>query len=79
MCLFARPGDNKSVTDTQLYMVIGVPVLCNAGMIGLTVAKFISLSNRLHRIEELLDLLAGAINEMNKRITRVEIKLGLQP
>jgi hypothetical protein len=67
------------MTDTQLYMSIGIPMLFNAGLIGILVVYVNSLGTRLHRVEDKLDGLVGAINELAKRLTRVEIKLGIQP
>jgi hypothetical protein len=72
-------GRNKIMTDTQLYLSIGVPMLFNAGLIGILVAYINSLGSRLQRVEDRLDHLVGAINELYKRLTRVEIKLGIQP
>ncbi len=67
------------MTDVQLYLSIGIPMLFNAGLIGVLVAYINSLASRLQRVEERLDHLVGAINELDKRLTRVEIKLGIQP
>jgi hypothetical protein len=40
---------------------------------------FSTLSSRIQRLEEKLDNLVGAVNDLDKRLTRVEIKLGIQP
>jgi len=67
------------MTDSQLYLAIGVPAVFNAGLIGILVACVNSLSSRIQRVEDKLDHLAGVINELDKRLTKVEIKLGIQP
>ena len=67
------------MTDTQLYFAIGTPMLFNAALIGVLVAFMNSLANRLQRVEERLDNLIGATNELDKRLTKIEIKLGIQP
>lgn len=67
------------MSDLQLYLSIGVPMLFNAGLIGVLVAYINSLSTRLHRVEDKLDNLVGAVNELDKRLIKVEIKLGVQP
>jgi hypothetical protein len=61
---------NDDMTDTPLYLAIGVPVLFNAGLIGILVlwgnSKFDAINQRfddmrdlwrseLHRVEEVLD------------------------
>lgn len=65
-----RPHREKSVTNTQLYLAIGVPILANAAMFGLLIAymnaRFAAIDTRfadlkdlwraeLHRVEEVLD------------------------
>jgi hypothetical protein len=40
---------------------------------------FTDLSGRIQRLSERVDCLVGAINELDRRLTRVEIKLGIQP
>jgi hypothetical protein len=74
-----RQKEGGEVTDTQLYLSIGIPMLFNAGLIGVLVAYINSLSTRLHRVEDKLDNLVGAVNELDKRLIKVEIKLGVQP
>ena len=48
-------------------------------LIAILVAYINSLGNRIQRVEDRLDHLVGAINELDRRLTRVEIKLGIQP
>lgn len=66
------------MTDTQLYLSIGIPALLALVNLAVILTLFTSLSTRIQRIEDRLDSLTGAVNELDKRLTRVEIKLGIQ-
>jgi type II secretory pathway component PulJ len=67
------------MTDTQLYLSIGIPSMLALMNMAVMLTLFTNLSNRIQRIEQRLDDLTGAINELDKRLTKVEIKLGIQP
>jgi len=67
------------MTDTQLYLAIGIPSLLALVNLAVILTLFTSLSGRIQRLEERMDHLVGAINELDKRLTKVEIKLGIQP
>lgn len=67
------------MTDAQLYIAIGVPSLLALVNLAVILTLFTSLSNRIERLEVRFDLLIGAVNELDKRLTRVEVKLGIQP
>ena len=67
------------MTDTQLYLAIGVPMLFNAGLMAMLMVHVNSLTRRIEHLETRVDILIGAINDLDKRLTRVEIKLGIQP
>jgi hypothetical protein len=71
------------VTNVQLYFAIGLPSVLALVNIGITLALFLHLGTRIQSIEDRLtrsiDNLTGAINDLDKRLTRVEIKLGIQP
>jgi hypothetical protein len=62
----------------QLYLAVGVPSILALVNLAVILVLFTNLSNRIERLETRLDLLVGAINELDKRLTRVEIKLGIQ-
>lgn len=71
------------MTNVQLYFAIGLPSVLSLVNIGITLALFLHLGTRIQSIEDRLtrsiDNLTGAINDLDKRLTRVEIKLGIQP
>lgn len=71
------------MTNVQLYFAIGLPSVLALVNIGITLALFLHLGTRIQSIEDRLtrsiDNLTGAINDLDKRLTRVEIKLGIQP
>jgi hypothetical protein len=67
------------MTDLQLYLAIGVPSMLALVNLAVILTLFTSLSSRIERLEVRVDLLIGAVNELDKRLTRVEIKLGIQP
>ena len=66
------------MTNMQLYLAVGVPSILALVNLAVILVLFTNLSNRIERLETRLDLLVGAINELDKRLTRVEIKLGIQ-
>lgn len=50
------------------------------GLVFLSLSARISdLAGRMGRVEDRLDNVLGALNELEKRLTKVEIKLGIQP
>jgi hypothetical protein len=71
------------VTNVQLYFAIGLPSVLALVNIGVMLALFLHLGSRIQAIEERLtrsiDSLTGAINDLYKRLLKVEIKLGIQP
>ena len=71
------------MTDTQLYFAIGLPSVLALVNIGVVLALFLDLSRRMSALEQKVDQgfkdLTGAVNDLDKRLTRVEIKLGMQP
>jgi hypothetical protein len=71
------------MNDTQLYLAIGVPTLLNLTALLLAItttnARITDLRNAVSTLSSRIDALTGAINELDKRITRVEIKLNIQP
>jgi hypothetical protein len=67
------------MTDQQLYIAIGIPSLLALVNLAVILTLFTTLSGRIQRVDERLDHMLGAINELDKRLTKVEIKLGIQP
>jgi len=67
------------MTNAQLYFAIGLPSVLALVNIGITLALFLHLGQRILAVEQRLNDLTGAINELDKRLTKVEIKLGIQP
>jgi hypothetical protein len=67
------------VTDLQLYLSIGVPSLLMTINLAVMLFSLNTLNGRVTRIENRIDDLVGAINELDKRLTRVEVKIGIQP
>jgi len=80
------------VTDTQLYLSIGIPALLALVNLGVVLSLFTHLDGKIQGLSDRVDgrfqslsdrvdglerSLVGAINELDKRLTRVEIKLGI--
>jgi hypothetical protein len=78
------------MTNEQLWMAIGAPLLFNglifililtninarfASLEAATNARFASVENRLVSLEQHIDLLTGAIHELDNRLTRVGERL----
>jgi hypothetical protein len=68
-----------AMNDLQLYFAIGLPTLTALVGIGVNVGYFVAMNGRMNRIEDRLDRVMEAITEFDKRLTKVEIKLGIQP
>jgi hypothetical protein len=66
------------MTDAQLYLAIGVPSILALVNLAVILTIFTSLSNQISEVRGDMKLLTGAMNELDKRLTRVEIKLGIQ-
>jgi hypothetical protein len=67
------------MNNTQLYLAIGIPALLSLINTAVMLTLFSTLSSRLQRVEDRLDQLVGAVNELDKRLIKVEIKLGITP
>ena len=70
---------NNGMTDAQLYLAIGLPTITALVGILVNIGYFIAINGRMSRIEERLDRVMESIMELDKRLTKVEIKLGIQP
>ena len=78
------------MTDTQLYLAIGIPAILALANLGVMLTMFTDLSRRIGSLEdkiggisahlsERIDQLTGAVNDLDKRLIKVEIKLDIQP
>lgn len=66
------------MTDLQMYLAISIPSILALLNLAVILALFRSLSSRIERVETRVVLLIGAVNELGKRLRRIEIKLGIQ-
>ena len=69
------------MTNAQLYLAIGVPVLVNAALIGLLLAymnaRFGSIDNRFNDMRDLWRAELRRVEEvLDARLTHIEDKLG---
>jgi len=79
------------MTDTQLYLAIGVPILTNAAMLTLALTiGFSTINNRISdlranmdarfaSIETRLEILTGKVGELTDRVTRLEERWERRP
>lgn len=67
------------MTNLQLYLSIGIPSVLALVNLAVILTLFTTLNSRIQRLEERMDHMAGALNDLCKRLTRVEIKLGITP
>jgi len=71
------------MTNTQLYLAVGIPALLALINITVSLVLFTYLGARIESLSQSLsgriDALTGAVNDLDKRLTRVEVKLGIQP
>jgi len=63
------------MTNTQLYLAIGVPVVLNLVFNGVL---FLWLHSDIVETRNDLKLLTGKVFEMDNRINRIEDKLGIR-
>ena len=69
------------MTDTVIVALISTSgtLLVAVTALLLNYRGFVSLERRMERGEDDMKQLTGAINELDKRVMRVEIKLGIAP
>lgn len=67
------------MTDAQLYLSIGVPVVMN--LLGFTLIAIMLawLNSRATRVEDKIDALTGKVVDIDNRVIRIEDKLGITP
>ncbi len=72
------------MTDSQLYLAIGIPTL--AVLLGILTnviqwnainARFNSLEARFNNLDVKFDTLTGKVIDVGNRVTRIEAKLGI--
>lgn len=63
------------MTDAQLYLAIGVPVIVNSIFNG---TLFIVAFQRMNRIEDKIDILTGKVAEMDTEMGRIKERLGMK-
>ena len=66
------------MTDAQLYLAVGLPAITALVGIAVNIGYFGNLSGRMVWIEDRLDNIMGALNDLDKRVVKVELKLGIQ-
>ena len=68
------------MTDTQLYLAIGVPVIINMVFNGLLIGfMWQHLAGDIREIRADLRVLTGKVYDLEGRVSRIEDKLGIQP
>lgn len=67
------------MTDVQLYLAIGVPVVMN--LLGFTLVAIMLtwINGRMTRVEDKIDALTGKVVDVDNRVIRIEDKLGITP
>jgi len=67
------------MTDTQLYLAIGVRVIMN--LLGFTLVGIMLtwIHSRMSRVEDKIDALTGKVVDVDNRVIRIEDKLGISP
>jgi hypothetical protein len=75
-------GEGENLTDTQLYLAVGVPVVMNAAMLTLAVMRLGQrISDMGQRINDLAKLFAERLRRVEEvldaRLKHVEEKLGI--
>jgi hypothetical protein len=78
-----RIETEMKLTNFQLYLAIGIPTVMSLLSIGVNITLYVHLSStmsaRLLRIEDRLDNVIGALNALDKRVTVIEVRLGIAP
>ncbi len=72
------------MTDSQLYLAIGIPtlavlfgILTNVIQWSAINARFNSLDARFNNLDVKFDTLTGKVIDVDNRVTRIEAKLGI--
>jgi len=69
-----RTTENQ-MTNAQLYLAIGVPIIVNCIFNGML---FLVVFQRLNRVEDKLDLLTGKVADMDTEMGRIKERLGMK-
>ncbi|MGC9951714.1 MAG: hypothetical protein ABSF64_35640 [Bryobacteraceae bacterium] len=67
------------MNDAQLYLATGLPTFVALVGILVNVGYFVALNGRMTRVEDKLDILTGKVAEVDNRVVRIEVKLGIVP
>jgi hypothetical protein len=66
------------MTNTQLYLAIGVPILFNGLLLVFGFTMMLTKVNHLEsKFDANFNLLVGKLMELDSRISKVEAKLGI--
>lgn len=67
------------MANEQLWLAVGAPLLFNGLIFILFLtninARFASVENRLASVEQRMDMMIGAIHELDNRLSRVEERM----
>ena len=64
------------MTDSQLYLAIGVPIVVNLLFNGIL---FLRVFADISELRGDIKLLTGKVYDLENRVSRIEDKLGIQP
>jgi hypothetical protein len=66
------------VTNVQLYLAVGVPILFNGMLFVFAFTMLLTKVNHLeNKFDANLNLLVGKLTEVGSRLSKVEAKLGI--
>jgi hypothetical protein len=69
--MLSYTGEN-TMTDAQLYLTIGLPLLFNGAILALINSN---INARFTSLESRFELLTGKVTELTDRITRLEERM----
>jgi hypothetical protein len=73
----ATRKENIAMTDTQLYLVIGIPLLFNSLGFILTNKRIDDLRDTIRDIRADVHALTSKVVEIDNRLTRIEERMGI--
>lgn len=69
---------NNAMTDSQLYLAIGLPTITALVGILVNIGYFIVTNSRIQRLEDKIDILTGKVAELDTEMARVKERLGMK-
>jgi len=66
------------MTDSQLYLAIGLPTITALVGILVNIGYFIVTNSRIQRLEDKIDILTGKVAELDTEMARVKERLGMK-